>query len=247
MQEAQNIFDDPVFFYSYMELRSEENFNDLLEQPSMGALLPPLEGRRVLDIGCGFGRNCMDFVQRGASEVLGIDISSKMLNIAMKENPAPEIEYRRLAMEDLSTLEGGFDLIYSSLAFHYALDFPRLMRDCHDLLVDGGILLFSQEHPIATASRNTDNRYVKDDEGNVFFKVADYPSEGERHVRWFVDDVVHQHRTVSTLVNAMCDAGFTIVRCVEPSPDRRAIRRLEGLRRDLVKPSFIIFKARKGV
>ena len=144
MQEAQNIFDDPVFFDSYMELRSEENFNDLLEQPAMGALLPPLEGRRVLDIGCGFGRNCMDFVQRGASEVLGIDISSKMLNIAMKENPAPEIEYRRLAMEDLSTLEGGFDLIYSSLAFHYALDFPRLMRDCHDLLVDGGILLFSQ-------------------------------------------------------------------------------------------------------
>ncbi len=245
MNGNQNIFDDPDFFEGYLDLRSGRNFNDLLEQPAILSLLPDITGKNVLDIGCGYGINCLQFAQK-AEKVVGIDISRRMLNVAMKENSDHNISYLQLAMEDLDRLTGPFDLIFSSLAFHYALDFGKLIEDCARLLAPGGILLFSQEHPMTTAAMNTDHRYVKDENGNCFFKVADYQSEGERHVRWFVDDVIHQHRKISTIVSTLCHNGFVITDCVEPKPDRKAIKQLPALARDLIKPSFIIFRARKG-
>lgn len=244
--ENQNIFDNKVFFDSYMNLRDGANFNDLLEQPAMRALLPDLRGMDILDIGCGFGANCLEFSYK-ANSVTGIDISQRMLETAEKINCGGNIKYMKLSMEDLSCLpSGSYDLVYSSLAFHYAIDFDRLIASCFRILKKGGTLLFSQENPITTASKNTDNRYVKDEEGNVFFKIADYQSEGERHVKWFVDDVIHQHRKVSTIITTLCKNGFIIQECAEPKPAKEAVKILKGLARDLIKPSFIIFKAKKG-
>ena len=74
---SQNIFDDPVFFESYYKLRQGLNYNDLFEQPVMRRLLPDVAGKCVLDIGCGYGHNCLDFAQKGAQRVLGIDLSEK--------------------------------------------------------------------------------------------------------------------------------------------------------------------------
>lgn len=71
----QNIYDNETFFEGYKKLReSENNYNDLLEQPAMANMLPDLIGKKVLDLGCGYGHNCIDFVKRGAEKVIGIDI-----------------------------------------------------------------------------------------------------------------------------------------------------------------------------
>lgn len=62
----QNIYDNLEFFNAYKMLReTDDNYNDLLEQPAMKKLLPDLTDKRVLDLGCGFGNNCMDFIKRG--------------------------------------------------------------------------------------------------------------------------------------------------------------------------------------
>ncbi len=64
---AQNIYDNEIFFQEYTALRRrEENYNNLLEQPAMARMLPEIRGLRVIDLGCGYGANCMDFVRRGA-------------------------------------------------------------------------------------------------------------------------------------------------------------------------------------
>lgn len=43
-------------------------------------LLPEFAGRRVLDLGCGYGWHCANAAQKGAASVLGVDLSEKMLN-----------------------------------------------------------------------------------------------------------------------------------------------------------------------
>ncbi|MGN0542834.1 MAG: class I SAM-dependent methyltransferase [Acutalibacteraceae bacterium] len=127
----QNIFDNEIFFNGYKALRDNEiNYNDLLEQPAMAKLLPELNGKSILDLGCGYGHNCVDFVNRGARRVVGIDISEKMLSVAKSESVSPEIEYLNMSMTDISKLGEKFDLIYSSLAFHYVEDFEALQRIC---------------------------------------------------------------------------------------------------------------------
>ena len=92
----QNIFDDPVFFEGYKALReTDDNLNVLLEQPAMHRLLPDIKGKRVLDIGCGAGGNCLDFVNRGAESVTGIDLSEKMLELARENCSHEKITYLR--------------------------------------------------------------------------------------------------------------------------------------------------------
>jgi len=66
----QNIYDNETFFEGYQKLREREvNANNLFEIPARFALLPDLKGLRVLDLGCGMGDDCMEYIRRGAKEV----------------------------------------------------------------------------------------------------------------------------------------------------------------------------------
>ena len=151
----QNIFDNETFFEGYKKLREREvNANNLFEIPTLFTLLPELEGRRVLDLGCGSGERCIDYIRRGASGVVGIDISEKMLQKAREDNSHPKITYLNMPMEEISCLEGPFDVVISSLALHYVEDFSGVVKAVHSLLLEGGIFLFSQEHPFSTCRRN---------------------------------------------------------------------------------------------
>lgn len=140
----QNIYDNEVFFNGYKHLReTNANYNDQLEQPAMAELIPDISRKSVLDLGCDFGQNCIDFVNRGAKGVVGIDISEKMLETANTESADEKIRYINMNMNDISGLKEKFDLVYSSLAFHYVEDLNRLAENIYSLLNDGGYLLFS--------------------------------------------------------------------------------------------------------
>ena len=64
---------------------------------------------------------------------------------------APVIEYRQGAMEDADLADGSFDVVLSSLAFHYVADFGALVRKIARWLRPGGDFVFSCEHPVCTA------------------------------------------------------------------------------------------------
>lgn len=126
----QNIFDDPTFFSEYQKLREREvNANNLFEIPTLISLLPDLEGKRILDLGCGSGERCMDYIKSGAAKVTGIDISEKMLEVAKSKNSDPKITYIRMPMEDIGELTETFDVAISSLAFHYVEDFKGVVKN----------------------------------------------------------------------------------------------------------------------
>jgi 2-polyprenyl-3-methyl-5-hydroxy-6-metoxy-1,4-benzoquinol methylase len=109
---SQSIFDNDLFFEKYRELRSKnDNYNCLVEQPAIKGLFPDLEGKAILDLGCGYGSNCVDFISKGASRVVGIDISHKMLEVAQKENSNELIEYMLLDMNHIGDIAQKFDLV----------------------------------------------------------------------------------------------------------------------------------------
>ena len=55
----ENKYDDSVFFEQYSHMpRSEQGLSAAGEWPALKALLPELAGKRVLDLGCGFGWHC---------------------------------------------------------------------------------------------------------------------------------------------------------------------------------------------
>ena len=247
MDMEQNIFDNQAFFDGYKALRErDDNLNLLLEQPAMRRLLPEIEGKAVLDLGCGYGHNCLDFVKRGAREVVGVDISEKMLEIARSESVHENITYINMSMTDITSLSRSFDLIYSSLAFHYIEDFAGFARDLYKVLNNGGWLLFSQEHPIPTATIDGKGHFNRDENGErVSYTLSDYHREGKRVISWFVDGVVKYHRTFGSIITALAGAGFVIDTVEEPLPEEWALEKLPSLSREFIKPNYLIVKARK--
>ena len=244
----KNIFDDEQFFSGYQELRQrEQNSNDLIIDPALDALLPDVTGKTVLDLGCGDGKHCADFIVRGAKTVVGIDISEKMLQIAQTQNANDAIRYIKMSMTDIVGLQETFDFIYSNMVFHYIEDFAAFAKTLFNILNPGGLLLFSQEHPVITATIDGKGHFNKSLSGKkLSYVFSDYGIPGERVTRWFVDGVVKYHRRISDIFNALISAGFVIERIEEPLPEKWVIERYPAYADEFIKPTFLIVKAHKG-
>src|SRR3546814_5124417 len=76
----------------------------------------------------GFGWFARWAREEGAAQVLGLDISEKMIARARADTADAAIEYRIADLEALALPEEAFDLAFSAPAFHYVEDFGRLER-----------------------------------------------------------------------------------------------------------------------
>lgn len=244
---VQNIYDHPDFFEGYKHLRENAcSANRLIEQPALFALLPDLSNKTVLDLGCGWGENCKEFVSRGAKKIVGIDCSQNMLEMAKKENPFDSVEFFRLPMEYVVALPYHFDVVVSSLAVHYVEDFSRLAKDIFQLLQPGGIFLFSQEHPLTTAILDKNPCWEQNNSQEVIgYRLSGYGMTGERKVDWLVDDVVKYHRSFSDIFSVLLEAGFSIQAVKEPLPSQQIIEQYPRYRKCFHKPDFLLIKCQK--
>ena len=97
----QNIFDNEKFFEGYRALRENPDCaNNLTEKPALFSMLGEIKGKRILDLGCGYGENCLAFSKMGARSVTGTDISEK-LQRAVFNGPC-------FSGQTLNKSEGGF-------------------------------------------------------------------------------------------------------------------------------------------
>ena len=220
MQKQTSVYDSEGFFELYQKLRSNPiSLNEIVEKPTMLGLLPDLQGKRLLDLGCGTGEHLALYLQRGAQFVAGIDLSAAMLQQAAKNllNFGPLFLLQQLPMERLSELEASdFDVITSSFAFHYIENFPALLQSIKAKLKPNGTLIFSQEHPIVTCFQGGE-RWEKDEQKQqVAYRLNFYRDEGERQRNWFKQPFKTYHRTFATIINDLLAAGFQIEQIAEP-------------------------------
>lgn len=74
----QNKYDNDAFLSEYKKMnRSVNGLEGAGEWPILKDMLPELEGKTVLDLGCGFGWHCRYIREQGADSVIGIDSSVK--------------------------------------------------------------------------------------------------------------------------------------------------------------------------
>lgn len=150
--EPQNIYDDPDFFAGYSTLeRFGPGWERAAEHADLMALLPDVDGRRVLDLGCGAGQLARHLATRGAVDVIGVDLSERMLELARTRWAHPRVTYLRSGIEEVMFPSARFDVVVSILVFHYVDDYRRLVARVADWLTPGGVIVFSTEHPIFTA------------------------------------------------------------------------------------------------
>lgn len=241
----ENKYDDPVFFAKYAQMdRSRLGLRGAGEWRTLEPMLPDFAGRDVLDLGCGYGWHCAYAAEHGARSVLGLDLSEKMLAVARRDHAAPVIEYRQGAMEDADFADGSFDVVLSSLAFHYVADFGALVRNIARWLRPGGDFVFSCEHPVFTAEGSQD--WYRDENGNILhFPVDNYYIEGERQAVFLGERVTKYHRTLTSYVGALLSNGFALTGLAEPQPPQEMIDTIPGMADELRRPMMLILAAKK--
>ena len=241
---TQNIYDDEEFFEGYSRLRrSVEGLDGAPEWPALRALLPDLRGLEVLDLGCGFGWFCRWARQNGAAQVVGIDVSEKMLARARALTQDTAITYVRADLEHLELSPASFGVVYSALAFHYIEYLGRLMAEVYRSLVPGGCLVFSVEHPIFTAP--ADPTWSVDADGRKTWPVDSYLIEGRRSTDWLTKGVIKRHRTLATYLNQLLRCGFVISHVEEWGPTDEQIASRPELAAERQRPPFLLVAARR--
>jgi len=245
---SEILFDNGDFFENYKNIRTKkDSYNNLLEQPAIKKLLPSLTGKTVLDAGCGFGFSCVEFRNKGASKVVGIDISEKMVKAASDNNEDKNLLFLKFDIDKIDELGMEFDLVYSSMTMHYLPDFTKVVGKVHNVLSKGGIFLFSQEHPLLTAP-TAGVQWLKDENGvKTSAVISNYLQNGVRNVRWMDQDVTKQHRSLSTIINTLIDNSFSILNIIEPAPTEEVLKTAPHMYDELLRPTAIIIKAQKIV
>jgi 2-polyprenyl-3-methyl-5-hydroxy-6-metoxy-1,4-benzoquinol methylase len=243
----QNVYDDPEFLAGYSRLeRFGMEWGAAYEHHAFTALLPDAARLRVLDLGCGAGQLSLHLAQADAEEVIGLDASARMLEVARGQRAHPRITYVQQSIEAADFPPNRFDLVVSSLALHYVEDYAGVVRRIGAWLASGGILAFSTEHPVF-AARASDDGWVRDADGEPQAWTIDrYGVEGVRERHWFREGVVKYHRTVSTLLNGLIDAGLVVERVLEPAPDDEMLRDHPEWIQERKRPTFLLVRARKA-
>jgi SAM-dependent methyltransferase len=241
---AQNIYDRPDFFEGYSLLgRSVDGLDGAMEWPALRAMLPDMSGLRVVDLGCGFGWFCRWARQQGAIEVVGLDLSEKMLARARATTSDSAISYERADLEQLDLPQQRFDLAYSSLALHYIKDAARLFGTIRQALAPNGDFIFSTEHPIYMAPSNP--AWSVAAEGRKTWPLDRYLVEGPRTTDWLAKGVLKHHRTIGTTLNLLIQSGFIIRRVEEFCPTADQIAAKPELADERERPMFLLVAARR--
>ena len=242
---AQNVYDDPAFFAGYSDFpRSRLGLAGTAEWPSFRALLPAIAGKRVIELGCGFGHLSRWLAGEGAHSVLGLDLSEKMLDGARAATHDPAVDYRRADLDTLVLEAETADLVVSSMTLHYVADFDRIASAIHAALVPGGDLVFSVEHPLYSARAVPE--WVRADNGRQAFAITDYSVEGPRQSNWIIDGVVKYHRTIATMLNSLAASGFTYRGMDEWRPSEAQLDAHPDWRQtELTRPMFLIVAVHK--
>lgn len=242
----ENKYDDNAFFDAYSRFpRSVEGLSAAGEWHVLKRMLPGFKGKRVLDIGCGFGWHCIYAAENGAQHVVGIDLSEKMIAVAKEKSASHEnVEYHVMAMEDIDFAPDSFDVVISSLAFHYTPDFEALCSKITDCLAPGGDFIFSAEHPVFTAQGAQD--WVYDENGKpAHWPVDNYYYEGQRTAHFLGESVTKYHKTMTTYLATLLKLDFEITGFEEPQPDERLLDEVVGMRDEMRRPMMMIVSCRK--
>jgi SAM-dependent methyltransferase len=207
-------------------------------------LLPPVAGKRVVELGCGFGHLSRWLAAEGAASVVGYDLSENMLAGARAATDDPAVDYRRADLDTLVLEPESADLVVSSLTLHYLADFARVTRMIHTAIAPGGDLVFSVEHPVYAARAVPE--LVPATDGREAFAIADYSIEGPRKTDWIVDGVVKYHRTIATMLNTLTAAGFLYRAMDEWRPsDAQLAANPDWRATELTRPMFLIIAVNK--
>lgn len=188
------------------------------------------------------GTACMQFLKEQAMWLVSICLRKCYKRLKKKESD--KIEYHRIGIEDYDYLSNSFDVVVSSLALHYIENLEEIFRKVYRTLAQGGTFVFTMEHPIFTAHGNEDWFYNTAGTAQ-HWPVDHYFTEGYRETSFLGETVVKFHHTLTSILQGLLQAGFTITNVIEPQPTKEMLQKIKDMEEELRRPMMLAVSAVK--
>lgn len=222
-----------------------------VEKPMMISMLPDLEGKRILMLGCGTAEESEILIKYNPKKITGIDISEK--SIAVAKESYSNCDFYVGDMLSLPFNDNNFDFIFSSLAISHVEDKSKVFKELYRVLDNEGQLLFSVGHPIRFATEKIDyndtsyhvigfeagndgnhvlGNYMSHTKQVNYFKDNEVLEEFIAPPSYFFEALINNHFTVENFKESKC-----IDECKEV--DEAYYNRFHEL------PQFMAFLAKK--
>ena len=171
------------------------------ERAMLGLLPDTLQGQAVLDVGCGSGRYLLHALRRGATRVIGVDLSPQMLARAGTElaalQPAADVDLVQGSLAALPVPGAWANLTICGLVVGHCDNLQQALAELCRVTRPGGTLLCSDVHPI----------------GHALGWLRDFKSGGRNYA------VQHTPHLYSHWHAACAALGLHIERVLEPMLD----------------------------
>jgi 2-polyprenyl-3-methyl-5-hydroxy-6-metoxy-1,4-benzoquinol methylase len=209
--------------------------------PSLLELAGNVQGCTLCDLACGQGWVARELAKQGA-QVIGIDLADRLLTLARQyeEQQAQGIIYQQDDAQSASSLaDGTFEGVVCVLALMDIPDLHAVFQTARRILKPGGWLIFAITHPCFEAPHA---QWLTTDSGQIARAVSGYFQEGSwKSERGGVRSRVGaHHRTLSTYLNALVAANFTLERMIEPMATGERAKQVPGNRE---VPFFLFVRA----
>lgn len=210
----------------------------LIYEPAVLELLGDVNGKRVLDLGCGEGYWARKLAALGA-EVICIDGSSELIRLAKESDPHSQIPF--LVGDLLAPLQfpsTSFDLVLANMVL---MDLPAIgtaVSESARVLIPGGTFIFSITHPCFFVPD-----WVTDGKGRKIHKtLSDYLHEQQIPIHVW-GTTMHYHRPLSAYFAALESSGLRVESLREPVPSEETLREHPEWEFHCRIPSFLVIKA----
>jgi SAM-dependent methyltransferase len=199
-------------------------------------LLGNLEGKRVLELGCGAGHASIAMAKQGA-KVITVDPSAARLDQvrAACEREEVRVELHQADLAELAFIRGDtIDLVLSVFALSNVADPDRVFRQAHRVLRQECHLVFSVSHPVYAMVGGADLRVTR-----TYWDRSSRP--------WATGEAsgAEYPRTVSDIFTGLSRANFRVDTMLEPEPAADAIRSAFWTQAMAWVPATLVIRARK--
>lgn len=199
-------------------------------------LFDELTNKKVLDIGCGSGHSLLYMADKGASELWGVDLSKTQIESAKVtlKNWAPNL-YCAPMEEDIGLPKLYFDIVYSIYAIGWTTELTSTFKLIYSYLKPGGYFIFSWDHPLYP--------HMLSQNGQIHLDGS-YQDEGiTTHQNFKGEDatVAIPKRKISTYINELIKAGFTIEAMIESEVPAT----FDSIKEEYSDRYYSLYKARK--
>ena len=202
-------------------------------------LLGNLEGKRVLELGCGGAQCSIAFAKQGATAI-GVDFSGEQLAFARRlvDREGVKVELREGDLADLAFLRADtIDVVFSAYAFGFVDDLGRVFRQVHRVLKEDGPLVFSLPHPAYDM--------IDDDSDQPLLIRRSYFDRSPIDYTWNGIEFTDYHHTFEDLFTALLRSGYRVDTVLEPEPTTSGPRSQHWRETFRTVPRTLIVRARK--